>query len=263
MIYTLNKNGNLIEQQYQPNLDAITNYHTVFNLSYYYFENQTSEKRKQNTIKTFYALAATEPRIDADILQVLNDSNNKFPLPERKKQEIKKRINKKGYLKRRWEKKETTTFNPPIINQFFAEEHYQPLIWSAEEFITLKNKINNEDEDNKRKIINQHIISCLKPFKNQLILTKKNIKEKQTKRNYKIINALTTKLTYLEHKVTNKLMYSSSAKTIKKIQNQINELTSIVIKVRNDNQIDNKNIKFSKQLLTIINEEHLLKKKKM
>lgn len=198
----LNNKGKLIEQQYQSNLDAITNYHTVFNLSYYYFENHKSGKRKQNIIKTFYALTKSEPRIDAEILQVLNDSDNKFPLPERKKAEIKKRIIRKKYLKERWEKKETAELNPSVITPS-VEQHCQSFAWSAEEFLILKNKIKNEDENNKRKIISDHVKNCLKPFSEQLVLSKKNIKAEQKKRNDKIITMITTKLTHLEKKIHN------------------------------------------------------------
>lgn len=259
MIKTLDDNNKIIVKQYQPNLNAITSYHTVFSLSYYYSENEKSKKRQQGTIKTFYGRTKTEERINTEILQVLSDTDNKYPLPERKKEEIKKRIIKNSYLKARWEK--TTNLNSTIITPTLSEKNHQSSTWDGEEFITLKNKIKTEDENTKRKIINEHIVSCLEPFRNQLILMKKKIKAEQKKKNDKILNFLTKKLANLEQQLINEINEFPSRKKIKKIENEINKINNILSKTKNDNEIDKKNLKFSKQLLTIVNNKKQLENK--
>lgn len=249
IINIINEKKLLIEQQFQPNLDAITSYHTIFNLSYYDAANNTSLKRKQANIKTFYGLAKNEPRINNEILQVLNDTDNKFPTIAKKTTELKKRIATKNFLKKRWTKQKTIFFKPYSLTTILPTDNQQTG-WSAQEFTNLNKDIQNESD--KSKIIIFHIVSCLKPFLDNIIINQKNIKTEQQKRNDIVIINARKKLIAIKIKLKN-IRQLITTEAIQSLQNEIIILNNMLVTTKTQNQIDNKSIKFSKKLITAIN----------
>lgn len=261
IINTIDDNQQLIPAAYQPNLDAITTYHNVFDLSYYQ-QNNNGNSRKQENIKTFYALPTTTSRIDAEILQVLYDSDDKFPIPQLKILEIKKRIINSSFLQRKWETNKNNVFKPYAINTMSVIKDDNACPWSAAEFIIIKNKIRTENEINKKTIMTNYISSALTPFKKKILKKQKQMQAKTRKQNNKLLTTVKAQLTLLQTELKN-ITQSPNSKTNEKLLVSSKQLTAIFKERRIKNKDNIKKIKFTKKLIATINnnEQHPLSKK--